>query len=162
MLIMMNCQYTEPLIIKQMEEVSSNSLMDINDFDFPDFFDVHKFDQFQIQEENQELTGVLDYELINEYSVGNQFDSSDIDIDTILKSLSEDNKERVEDEDKGQNDSSDTTGSKKTKTDRSRTLISERRRRGRMKEKLYELRALVPNITKVCLCIHTCMYNIYV
>lgn len=38
---------------------------------------------------------------------------------------------------------------KKAKVDRSRTLMTERRRRGRMKEKLYALRALVPNITKV-------------
>lgn len=38
---------------------------------------------------------------------------------------------------------------KTTKTDRSKTLISERKRRGRMKEKLYALRSLVPNITKV-------------
>lgn len=36
-----------------------------------------------------------------------------------------------------------------SKVDRSRTLISERRRRGRMKEKLYALRSLVPTITKV-------------
>ncbi|XP_073147752.1 transcription factor FER-LIKE IRON DEFICIENCY-INDUCED TRANSCRIPTION FACTOR [Henckelia pumila] len=38
---------------------------------------------------------------------------------------------------------------KGNKVDRSRTLISERKRRGRMKEKLYALRSLVPNITKM-------------
>jgi hypothetical protein len=41
------------------------------------------------------------------------------------------------------------TTTKKPKVDRSRTLVSERRRRGSMKEKLYALRSLVPNITKV-------------
>ncbi|KAL3849546.1 hypothetical protein ACJIZ3_011428 [Penstemon smallii] len=35
------------------------------------------------------------------------------------------------------------------KVDRSKTLVSEQKRRGRMKEKLYALRALVPNITKL-------------
>ncbi|MCH84445.1 transcription factor FER-LIKE IRON DEFICIENCY-INDUCED transcription factor-like, partial [Trifolium medium] len=37
----------------------------------------------------------------------------------------------------------------RAKNDRSKTLISERRRRGRMKDKLYALRSLVPNITKM-------------
>lgn len=54
----------------------------------------------------------------------------------------------------GEEYSSATTTTRKMKNssskgDRSRTLVSERRRRGRMKEKLYALRALVPNITKV-------------
>lgn len=42
---------------------------------------------------------------------------------------------------------------KRKKSDRSTTLISERRRRRRMKEKLYALRSLVPNITKVTMSI---------
>ncbi|CAH8342157.1 unnamed protein product, partial [Eruca vesicaria subsp. sativa] len=50
-------------------------------------------------------------------------------------------------------DSSATTtnndGSRKKKMDRSKTLISERRSRSRMKDKLYAMRALVPNITKM-------------
>ncbi|KAK1271402.1 Transcription factor FER-LIKE IRON DEFICIENCY-INDUCED TRANSCRIPTION FACTOR [Acorus gramineus] len=37
----------------------------------------------------------------------------------------------------------------KGRRDRSRSLVSERRRRGHMKEKLYQLRALVPNITRM-------------
>ncbi|KAK8683408.1 hypothetical protein V6N13_039469 [Hibiscus sabdariffa] len=65
--------------------------------------------------------------------------------------------DRVEDEEEEEEEdnSSGTTiittsaATKKAKVDRSRTLISERRRRGRMKEKLYALRALVPNITKM-------------
>ncbi|GAB4842932.1 hypothetical protein Ancab_012910 [Ancistrocladus abbreviatus] len=42
-----------------------------------------------------------------------------------------------------------TVRSKREKVDHSRTLICERKRRGRMTEKLYALRALVPNITKM-------------
>ncbi|XVF46774.1 hypothetical protein PTKIN_Ptkin03bG0055500 [Pterospermum kingtungense] len=54
-----------------------------------------------------------------------------------------------EEENSSETTTTKTTATKKAKVDRSRTLISERRRRGRMKEKLYALRSLVPNITKM-------------
>ncbi|KAF6167689.1 hypothetical protein GIB67_017184 [Kingdonia uniflora] len=56
--------------------------------------------------------------------------------------------ERDEEENNGDG-SSGTPTTKITKGDRSKTLVSERMRRGRMKEKLYALRSLVPNITKM-------------
>ncbi|KAJ0988872.1 hypothetical protein J5N97_007228 [Dioscorea zingiberensis] len=56
-------------------------------------------------------------------------------------------------ENQGDYDSSGTTRvmaeTTRPKRDRSRTLVSERRRRGQMKERLYELRSIVPNITKM-------------
>ncbi|KAK6926710.1 Myc-type, basic helix-loop-helix (bHLH) domain [Dillenia turbinata] len=58
-----------------------------------------------------------------------------------------------EEEDDDENDDEDssgtTTSTKRAKVDRLKTLISERKRRGRMKEKLYALRSMVPNITKM-------------
>ncbi|TXG73769.1 hypothetical protein EZV62_002348 [Acer yangbiense] len=152
------------------DDASGNySLMQTNnDFELHDFIDNPNFDQFVdlIREENnvnEDLTGSLDYDLINGFSVDNQFGFddtsctnntmvSDLDIvfmNSLSSTLNGDVKERKEEEDNDEDDSSDTTARKTKKTDRSRTLISERRRRGRMKEKLYALRALVPNITKL-------------
>ncbi|RDX88130.1 Transcription factor FER-LIKE IRON DEFICIENCY-INDUCED TRANSCRIPTION FACTOR, partial [Mucuna pruriens] len=63
-----------------------------------------------------------------------------------------------EEEENDMGDSSATTtttttnsvqGKPSSKTDRSKTLVSERKRRDRMKEKLYALRSLVPIITKM-------------
>ncbi|XP_057527150.1 transcription factor FER-LIKE IRON DEFICIENCY-INDUCED TRANSCRIPTION FACTOR [Amaranthus tricolor] len=78
--------------------------------------------------------------------------------ETLRGDQDEDQDEDEDDEDymDGEHSSATTTTrkgnekcTKKGKMDRSRTLISERKRRGRMKEKLYALRALVPNITKM-------------
>lgn len=60
--------------------------------------------------------------------------------------------DEIQNDDVGERDkeeSSAATSEKRKKSDRSTTLMSERRRRRRMKEKLYTLRSLVPNITKV-------------
>ena len=59
--------------------------------------------------------------------------------------------EEEDDPERNSGDGNSSGTSTKPKRDRSKTLVSERRRRSRMKEKLYELRSLVPNITKVSL-----------
>ncbi|KAJ4978422.1 hypothetical protein NE237_009202 [Protea cynaroides] len=92
---------------------------------------------------------------------GNLFDFNSINTSdpeyNILNGLPfvshEDVEFEVEDDEYDEDDSSVTTnnglGHGSMKADRSKTLVSERRRRGRMKEKLYALRSLVPNITKM-------------
>ncbi|GMJ10774.1 FER-like regulator of iron uptake, FER-LIKE IRON DEFICIENCY INDUCED TRANSCRIPTION FACTOR [Hibiscus trionum] len=91
----------------------------------------------------------FDYDLTNDCFVDKQTGADAFDFDCASA--------MVPDPDYGFNslpsfdeeDNSSGTTTKKAKVDRSRTLISERRRRGRMKEKLYALRSLVPNITKM-------------
>ncbi|XP_021766398.1 transcription factor FER-LIKE IRON DEFICIENCY-INDUCED TRANSCRIPTION FACTOR-like [Chenopodium quinoa] len=106
------------------------------------------------------------YPLSQDNNVFNNFSSPTMSCtnNTMLNSLSgfedgrggeEEEEEEDDDEDDdnleaGEHSSATTKNtSKKGKLDRSRTLVSERKRRGRMKEKLYALRALVPNITKM-------------
>ncbi|KAH7561123.1 hypothetical protein JRO89_XS10G0177100 [Xanthoceras sorbifolium] len=144
-----------------------------------DFIDHPNFDQFVdlIRGENEDTFGCLDHDLINGFPVDNhQFGSAPLDVFSLnetsctmvsdlnfvlnsmpstlhgdIKEMEEEEEDNDEDEDdsSGTTTRTTTTNGRKTKTDRAKTLISERRRRGRMKEKLYQLRALVPNITKM-------------
>ncbi|XVE59437.1 hypothetical protein DITRI_Ditri05aG0046600 [Diplodiscus trichospermus] len=146
-----------------------------NHFELHDFIDDPNFDQFVdlIRGENEDAVAGFDYDLINGCFVDKQISSTPgnaFDFDATSTMVPDPNhffnalpsfdgevmKDGEEDNDEEENSSGTTTtttttatATKKTKVDRSRTLISERRRRGRMKEKLYALRSLVPNITKM-------------
>ncbi|XP_052200638.1 transcription factor FER-LIKE IRON DEFICIENCY-INDUCED TRANSCRIPTION FACTOR-like [Diospyros lotus] len=96
-----------------------------------------------------EPTFLADHYLFDDFSPLPAMPNANPELNTILAA---DAKNGEEENDIGESSSATTTTSSKStkkRTDRSRTLISERRRRGRMKEKLYLLRALVPNITKM-------------
>lgn len=164
----------------RMDDPTGNPLAVQTNYQFQlhDFIDEANFDRYidLIRGEN-EITA-FDCDLINGFLVDNQFglstgDKFDCDlinhVPTHTSSAMEQDPNYVPialpsfdgdmgleaEEDTDEEDSSGTTTTtKKTKKDRSRTLISERRRRGRMKEKLYALRSLVPNITKVCIPIY--------
>nr|WID94124.1 FIT [Citrus junos] len=144
-----------------------------------DFIDDPNFDQFidLIRGENEDPLASFDCDLINGCFADTQFIGSaqdDVfghfngtaagtmvsdDLTFVLNSsfpdLDGDMKGEHREEENNGDDSSGATRTATTastrnkKADRSRTLVSERKRRGKMKEKLYGLRALVPNISKM-------------
>ncbi|XP_030959272.1 transcription factor FER-LIKE IRON DEFICIENCY-INDUCED TRANSCRIPTION FACTOR [Quercus lobata] len=151
-------------------EASANPLVNINDFELHDFIDETNFHHCinLIRGSNDPVVN-FDTDLINGCFVDNQFGPNPVDMydfngttmmtdpNTMFNTLGSFGDDVQDgDEDNDREDSSattttttTTTPTKRAKGDRSRTLISERRRRGKMKEKLYALRSLVPNITKM-------------
>ncbi|KAL5765680.1 hypothetical protein ACOSP7_016297 [Xanthoceras sorbifolium] len=160
-----------------MDASGNYPLMQTGDFELHDFIDDDpNFDQFidLIRGEKEDLTGSLDSDMTNSFSVDHQFGSapgdknldplltsplfltffeayklfgfketsgtmvsdSNIVLNSLSSTLNGDMKIRKEEDDDQDDDSSDTTtkttttsSSRKTRTGRSRTLISERRRR---------------------------------
>lgn len=137
------------------------------DFGLIDFMDEENFEQFidLIRGENEQPVSAMfcqnyDFEDISgclgdAAAAGQGFFDYNDNVANYMLSSSNVSGDVVNILPTGENDagevSSETTPAKKsTKADRSKTLVCERKRRGRMKEMLYTLRSLVPNITKVC------------
>nr|AFK38772.1 unknown [Lotus japonicus] len=150
-----------------------------NDFELHDFIDDPNFDQFinLIRGENEDAICNFGSDFINDCFIDNNQllpnhdgipfgpsnNSNFVNVYDPISFSCFDGVVKGEGEENDGGDSSTTTttttnsgsgsadddAQPKAKSDRSKTLICERRRRGRMKEKLYALRSLVPNITKM-------------
>lgn len=141
----------------------------VNAFGFIDFMDENKFEQF-IELIRGETEDAPAFQLCDNFGCDHvtgcvaetQFvpipdHLFDFNVTSLAEfhSIPEEMNVVEVEETEGKEESSATTTTaitqpKRTKKpDRSRTLLSERKRRGRMKEKLYALRSLVPDITKV-------------
>nr|WKE35126.1 basic helix-loop-helix family protein [Rosa persica] len=136
----------------------------INDFELQDFIDDANFDQFidLIRGENEDPAAAsfyCDHVSGSGFVIDHQFGPTTpgggfFGLDHSTTGRINDSGEEDNDADSCGTTTTTTTNTtatttKKPKVDRSRTLVSERKRRGRMKEKLYALRSLVPNITKM-------------
>ncbi|ESW04331.1 hypothetical protein PHAVU_011G086200 [Phaseolus vulgaris] len=151
------------------------TLLHIDDFELHDFVEDPNLDQLIDLIRSEKKHAICDFnsELMNEAFIDNSFlappaipsDHCNSNAVNVYDSNSTPNSFAYFDgkakgggggeEEDDMEHSSATTHSKslvpksKPKTDRSKTLISERRRRDRMKEKLHALRSLVPFITKM-------------
>lgn len=156
-------------------DVHQDNLVHINDFELHDFIENPNFDQFisLIRGENDLINDCLvDNQFLSSCPGNPIFDQSQTNNNVVNYAYDPSSAlsnsfssfhgklmgEREEENDGVDSSATTTTTTTTTETanakprvksDRSKTLISERRRRGRMKEKLYALRSLVPYITKV-------------
>lgn len=134
-----------------MEEKSGaeTGIIPFQEYDDPDFgiaYFEDNLDEFMdlIREEN-----AADDPLLNFNPEIYDFDNLNADDDVLLMNTDCSAADEIQNDDVGEREKEEATSEKRKKSDKSTTLMSERRRRRRMKEKLYTLRSLVPNITKV-------------